>query len=162
MAAPPGIDGGPLGFLTWTIPTVAGTLAHDWVVRDPAARTAGAGTMFGWAVGLMLLGYGLSCLNRATPPNAPPDPSAVTDYLAQPPFVPPADRRGGGGAELLDHEPAGRERVLFAVRHRIRVCSSGGEPGGVRRLAAAVGLSGTARAERRWPAISFTTWWPTR
>jgi predicted acyltransferase len=92
MAAPPGIDGGPLGFLTWTIPTIAGTLAHDWVVRNPAARTGGAGTMLGWALGLMLLGYGLSCLSRATPPNAPADPSAVTDYLAQPPFVPPADR----------------------------------------------------------------------
>ena len=92
MAAPPGIDGGPLGFLTWTIPTVAGTLAHDWVARDPACRTGGARTMLAWGVGLMVVGYGLSCLNRVTPPNELPDPPAVTDYLAHPPFVPPADK----------------------------------------------------------------------
>ena len=29
--APRGIDGGPLGFLTWSIPTLAGTLVCDWV-----------------------------------------------------------------------------------------------------------------------------------
>jgi len=92
MAAPPGIDGGPLGFLTWTIPTIAGTLAHDWVMRDPASRTGGAGTTLAWAVGLMLLGYGLSCLNRVTAPNAPPESPALTDYVADPPFVPPADK----------------------------------------------------------------------
>jgi predicted acyltransferase len=96
MAAPPGIDGGPLGFLTWTIPTVAGTLAHDWVVRAPAVRTGGAGTMLAWGAGLMMIGYGLSCLNRVSPPNAPPESPGLTDYLAHPPFVPPADK---GAAE---------------------------------------------------------------
>lgn len=92
MAAPPGIDGGPLGFLTWTIPTVAGTLAHDWVTRNPSSRTGGAATMMIWAVGLMLVGYGLSCLNRVTPPNARPESPGPADYLAHPPFVPPADK----------------------------------------------------------------------
>jgi hypothetical protein len=92
MAAPPGIDGGPLGFLTWTVPTIAGTLAHDWVTRDPAARTGGVGHLLVWGAGLMLLGYGLSCLNRVTPPDTPSDSAAVTDYLAEPPFVPPADK----------------------------------------------------------------------
>ena len=92
MAAPPGIDGGPLGFLTWTIPTIAGTLAHDWVTRDPAARTGGVGHMLVWGAGLMLVGYGLSCLNRVNPPNSLPEAPAITDYLAQPPFVPPADK----------------------------------------------------------------------
>jgi predicted acyltransferase len=92
MSAPPGIDGGPLGFLTWTIPTIAGTLAHDWVMRDPSAPTGGARTMLAWAVALMLVGYGLSCLNRVYPPNFPPEPPTLTDYLADPPFVPPADK----------------------------------------------------------------------
>lgn len=92
MGGPPGIDGGPLGFLTWTIPTVAGTLAHDWMMRAPTSRTGGVGLMLVFAVGLMCLGYGLSCLNRVTPPNAPPESPAVADYLAQPPFVPPADK----------------------------------------------------------------------
>jgi hypothetical protein len=41
----------------------------------------------------MLLGYGLSCLSRAMPPNRLPDSPAVADYFAQPPFVPPADRQ---------------------------------------------------------------------
>jgi predicted acyltransferase len=92
MAAPAGIDGGPLGFLTWTIPTIAWMLAHDWVTRDPASPTSGTRTMLTWGVGLMLIGYGLSCLNRVTPPNALPDSPELTDYRAHPPFVPPADR----------------------------------------------------------------------
>ena len=35
------IDGGPLGFLTWTIPTLAGSLAYDFV-RERGARTVGS------------------------------------------------------------------------------------------------------------------------
>ena len=33
----PGIDGGPLGFLTWTIPLLVGSLAYDAMVHhaDP-------------------------------------------------------------------------------------------------------------------------------
>ena len=93
MTEPVGIDGGPLGFLTWTIPLVAGTLAHDWVTRDPADPTGGAGAMLTWGAVLMLLGYGLSCLNRTTSPNELPDSPTVTAYLAPAPFVPPADAR---------------------------------------------------------------------
>jgi predicted acyltransferase len=92
MADPPGIDGGPLGFLTWTIPTIAGTLAHDWVMRDPTTPTGGARTMLAWAAALMIVGFGLSCLNRVYPPNALPELPTLTDYLADPPFVPPADK----------------------------------------------------------------------
>jgi predicted acyltransferase len=89
MAAPPGIDGGPLGFLTWTIPTLVGTLAHDWV----KSGTGGAiRKMIAVGVALMLIGYGLSCLNRVTPPNQLPESPTFADYLAQPPFVPPVDK----------------------------------------------------------------------
>jgi predicted acyltransferase len=93
LMSPVGIDGGPLGFLTWIIPVIAGTLAHDWVMRTPPDSAGGAGVMFGYAVVLMLLGYGLSCLNRVTPPNGLPDAPSIGDYAAHPPFVPPPDRR---------------------------------------------------------------------
>lgn len=85
----PGIDGGPLGFLTWTIPLLAGSLACDAVLNRPGA--AGAGRLLAWGAALMLLGYGLSCLNRVTPPNALPEGAGVADVLVEPPFVPPAD-----------------------------------------------------------------------
>ena len=64
------IDGGPLGFLTWTIPTLVGAMACRWVK---------AGTyrpMVQWGVALMLIGYALSCLTGG-------------GVLAAPPFVPP-------------------------------------------------------------------------
>jgi predicted acyltransferase len=68
----PGIDGGPLGFLSWTIPLLAGSLAYDLVAaggRHKVVRLAA------WGLVLMLLGYALSCLNGS---------------LAAPPFVRPA------------------------------------------------------------------------
>jgi predicted acyltransferase len=85
----PGIDGGPLGFLTWTVPLLVGTLAYDaWVTH----RTRAAVRYLGWGVLLMVLGYALACLNTVTPPNS----AAMTDpasWLVEPPFVPPARPR---------------------------------------------------------------------
>jgi predicted acyltransferase len=69
----PGIDGGPLGFLTWTIPLLAGSLACDAVLSRGRAVVL---RLFGWGCVLMLLGYALSCLRDGG--------------LAQPPFVPPS------------------------------------------------------------------------
>jgi hypothetical protein len=68
------IDGGMLGFLTWSIPTLFGTLAYDWVMDAgrPIRR------LLLWGIPLMLGGYLLSCL------------SAVGEFrLAAPPFWPP-------------------------------------------------------------------------
>jgi hypothetical protein len=70
----PVIDGGPLGFLSWTIPTLVGSLAYDAVAHkhdDPLVIPM----LTRWSVVLMGLGYGISCLGG---------------YLAAPPFVPPA------------------------------------------------------------------------
>jgi hypothetical protein len=111
----PGIDGGPLGFLTWTIPMIAGTLAFDamspnsWVARpdqregrgDAASdhalsgrATPSLGTPIGEllrdGVFLMLLGYALSCLNLVTPPNSVSGATSWTAYLNEPPFTPPS------------------------------------------------------------------------
>ena len=102
VLALPGIDGGPLGFLTWTIPLLVGSLAYDAMVHhaDPlTAREDGtppnlldaASKMIFWAVFLMLLGYGLSCLNRATPPNAFSAAEGWKALLVEPPFVPPSE-----------------------------------------------------------------------
>jgi len=81
----PGIDGGPLGFLTWTIPMIVGTLASDAVA---AKRPWLIGRLLVSSVAIMLVGYGLSCLNRVTPPNTAPgtDWSAL---LLEFPFVAP-------------------------------------------------------------------------
>jgi predicted acyltransferase len=61
----PVIDGGPLGFLTWSIPLLVGSLAYD------AVATGGSGVpgrLVGWGVALMALGYVLSCLGGAPAP----------------------------------------------------------------------------------------------
>ncbi len=72
----PVIDGGPLGFLTWTIPTLVGSLAYDAVARgQDDGKTLR--NLTAWSMGLMMLGYMLSCGGG---------------HLAPPPFVPPATR----------------------------------------------------------------------
>ncbi|MBS0265295.1 MAG: DUF1624 domain-containing protein [Planctomycetes bacterium] len=107
-----GIDGGPLGFLTWTIPATIGTFACDAVAS--ARGRPNLGGMLGWSVVIMLLGYGLSCGTRfydvpenqvaelrgqklATHPVVPETAAVkakvkegqVSSFLAEPPFVPP-------------------------------------------------------------------------
>jgi predicted acyltransferase len=68
------IDGGLLGFLTWSIPTLAGSLAYDVIVRRGAAGAMKP--LLGWGVALMAAGYGIACLNQG-------------GTLVPPPFVPP-------------------------------------------------------------------------
>ncbi|SIO58513.1 Predicted acyltransferase [Singulisphaera sp. GP187] len=67
----PGIDGGPLGFLTWTIPLLVGSLAYDTMANGREGRVT---RLVGWGVVLMVIGYGVSCFDGA---------------LAAPPFVAP-------------------------------------------------------------------------
>ncbi len=76
----PVIDGGPLGFLSWTIPTLVGSLAYDAMTRDHDDPSLLA-KLAGWSVVLMVVGYGLSCLGGyiAPPPFLPPAPSHVVD-----------------------------------------------------------------------------------
>jgi predicted acyltransferase len=104
-----GIDGGVLGFLSWTIPTIVGTLACDAVT--PADGRPRLLKMFVWGALLMGLGWLMSC--GTTLYNVPedkvvdlrsqaraPDP-VIPDAArfespgltwAEPPFVPPPDR----------------------------------------------------------------------
>jgi predicted acyltransferase len=76
----PVIDGGQLGFLTWTIPTLVGSLAYDAVGggHDAPGLLTKLG---GWSVLLMAMGYGLACCggNLAAPPFVAPPTSHVVD-----------------------------------------------------------------------------------
>ncbi len=65
--APNGIDGGPLGFLTWTIPAIVGTLACDVFVRPRSELQVGSMALvkvFLASLLLMGLGYAISCGTR--------------------------------------------------------------------------------------------------
>ncbi len=103
-----GIDGGILGFLAWTIPTILGTLACDAVTRaDGRPRLAG---IVAWGVLLMASGWLMSCLTTlygvpesqvatlteqryasdAVVPSSERLEAARLSW-AEPPFVPPPD-----------------------------------------------------------------------
>jgi hypothetical protein len=77
----PGIDGGPLAFLSWTTPLLVGSLAYDAVASG--SPRAAVGKLLLWAAVLMAVGYGLSCLSCVLAPEA-------ASPFADPPFVAPA------------------------------------------------------------------------
>jgi len=79
----PVIDGGPLGFLTWTVPLLAGSLACDWL---NLSRGASNRRMVGAAIVLMVLGYGFSCVGQkglAALPFVPPPADPATTSPAE-------------------------------------------------------------------------------
>ncbi len=90
---PNGIDGGPLGFLTWTIPLLVGTLAYDAMSTSTTSNSAmkPVGKLLAWGAALMLVAYGLACLNRVTPPNSLSAESGWLGVFVEPPFVPPSE-----------------------------------------------------------------------
>jgi predicted acyltransferase len=61
----PGIDGGPLGFLTWTVPLLLGSLAYD--AMSARAERPPIGRFIFWSMVLMLMGYALSCMSTVDP-----------------------------------------------------------------------------------------------
>src|SRR5262249_45407608 len=80
----PGIDGGPLGFLSWTIPLLVGSLAYDVVAGSREFKVKVA-QLAAWGVVLMALGYGLSCLDGsfAAPPFLAPSRSVSLWTMSQ-------------------------------------------------------------------------------
>jgi predicted acyltransferase len=101
---PNGIDGGPLGFLTWTIPAIAGTLACDALIK-PAGEVRVA-PLVGSAVVLMALGWGISCGTRLYDvTNSDPIASAELNKLASDPVIPRPDRWEGRELSTLIAEP---------------------------------------------------------
>jgi hypothetical protein len=101
---PNGIDGGPLGFLTWTIPAIAGTLTCDALIK-PTGEVRVA-PLVGSAVALMALGWGMSCGTRLY--DVPPSdriPSAGLVRLAGDPVIPRKERWAGRDLSTLMAEP---------------------------------------------------------
>jgi len=112
-AEPGGIDGGPLGFLTWSTASMLGLWAGDSYLRvshSAAPNKLWMSLAFPWmavAIAFMLVGYAASCLTRrfdrmivagakfeklATSPVLGRESKASIawrDYVAEPPFVPP-------------------------------------------------------------------------
>ena len=76
---------GRSGFLTWTIPTLAGSLAYDFVRRRGARESVRL--LVQWGVGLAVFGYALSCLNAVFNPVKP---GGIANWLVEPPFWAPS------------------------------------------------------------------------
>jgi predicted acyltransferase len=87
---PNGVDGGPLGFLTWTIPLLAGSLAYDAWAATPD-RSQLARKLLGWGVVVMAFAYGLSCLHLA-PGALDGHEFRVTAAVVPPPLVHVAEK----------------------------------------------------------------------
>jgi len=114
--SPNGIDGGPLAFLTWSVPALMGTFTCDAVVGK--SEGAPLWRLTGWAFGLMAAGWLMSCGTRfydvpessvaaasdsklAADPVWPSEARAAawqeregwSERIAEPPFVPPPDQQ---------------------------------------------------------------------
>ncbi len=83
---PNGIDGGPLGFLTWTIPMIVGTLACDVITRQEGRRRLSK--LIGGSVALMALGYLFSCGTRFYDVPADQVQQRTDERFAAQPVVP--------------------------------------------------------------------------
>jgi predicted acyltransferase len=107
----PVIDGGPLGFLTWSIPMLAGSLACDAVLTTrPAsswrARLIGAaGRLIAWGLVLMAAGYGMSCLSRLYDAPGLNEEEAAVPELAESPVWPPLKELDNKDWRSLRAEP---------------------------------------------------------
>jgi predicted acyltransferase len=99
---PSGIDGGPLGFLTWTIPTMIGTLACD-AVMTPRSRPALLIRLFGWGAILMAFGWILSCGTRVY--DVASEQVAINSYskFAKDPVIPTPDQVDRWKSNLQQH-----------------------------------------------------------
>jgi len=127
MGPSAGADGGPIGFLAWTLPTIVGTLACDAVTAaDGRPRLA---KMIVGAAGLMALGYVLSC--GTTLYDVPPEQVAdatkrekVTD-----PVIPSAERLRTHSLRLADPpfvrapDNDHRERNYWMMSQRVATIS---------------------------------------
>lgn len=82
------IDGGPLGFMTWTIPTLTGSIAYDvMTARGPRGSLKPFAL---WSIILMSLGYAFACLNAVhNRMLGHALATGVRAWLVNPPFVPP-------------------------------------------------------------------------
>lgn len=89
---PNGIDGGPLGFLTWTIPATLGTFACDAVMAAMAAgRRPPLGRMAAWSLVIMALAWVISCGTRMYDVPESQREALKDQKLAEHPVFPPRE-----------------------------------------------------------------------
>jgi predicted acyltransferase len=80
-------DGGPLGFMTWAIPLLVGSLAYDTMsARGPRGSIRPFAL---WSVVLMALGYAFACLNAVHNRMLGNVAGGLRAWFVQPPFVAP-------------------------------------------------------------------------
>ena len=92
---PNAIDGGPLGFLTWCIPAIVGTLACDYFVQPRDSQATKPRNVFPAvlaAFGLMILGYVMSCPTRLYDVPESQQAELMKFKLAGDPVLPTTDR----------------------------------------------------------------------
>ena len=99
---PVGIDGGPFGFLTWSIPMIVGTLACDLMTSSQSFRIT---RLVMGALILMTLGWVLSCGTRMY--DVPPQQveTLATEKLADDPVLPEWDRVEAWAGNVRVAEP---------------------------------------------------------
>ena len=95
---PRGIDGGPFGFLTWTIPAIVGTLACDIFVQPRSQLQLGSPVLIRVllaSVFAMGLGYAISCGTRLYDAPDPQVEFSKSEKWAADPVWPNAARLKG-------------------------------------------------------------------
>lgn len=92
-------DGGFFGLMQWAAMMLAGSLAYDAVAAAPAGRSAPR--LACWGLGLMVVGYALSCLSMLYDGESPSPPA----NSAASPVWPPLDRLSGRSVSSLLAEP---------------------------------------------------------
>lgn len=100
---PNGVDGGPLGFLTWTIPALIGSFAYDmffferteFPAVEPKFTTKRIWSPLLIASILMLSGYAISCGTRLYDAAVPASKYLDNEKLAPDPVIPKESRLKG-------------------------------------------------------------------
>ncbi len=117
----PVIDGGPLGFLTWSLPLLVGSLAYDAVAGqgrgDGREGASPVPKLLAWSCVLLAAGYLLSCLggSAAAPPFVPPAEGTVASLWTM------SQRTGSVSYQTF---AAGFSLAVYAVF--VRCCDEGG------------------------------------
>ncbi|WP_164102151.1 heparan-alpha-glucosaminide N-acetyltransferase domain-containing protein [Candidatus Laterigemmans baculatus] len=106
--SPNGIDGGPLGFLAWSVPAMMGTFTCDAIMAAPGGALRMR--LASWGLCLMMLGYLMSCGTRFYDVPHPSYAAASDSKLASDPVLPSSQRvqlwlQAGHWSEWLAEPP---------------------------------------------------------
>jgi hypothetical protein len=102
-----GHEGGPLGFLVWAVPQLAGSLVYDLIVGQRPQRSSAV--LLRWGLVLVGIGYILSCLSTLYPVAEGPRLDAWrypdTEQRVPSPVIPPLRNWLAGDVRAALHEP---------------------------------------------------------